>query len=160
MTALPAISLEILQRVIPFIFIPFERLAALKTGRKRPANAAPKHNASVGRRHGKKPHRQQHKQRNRGMKTGSGRRRSPHCQHATGSSRKAHREISSKQSNRASRKRAAGRMAAKHRRRRQSGHNLTIGHLLHAFAAGNRAQSQMARSLPIGAPQYKQKKQH
>jgi len=147
--------LEILQRVIPLIFIPFERLVALKTGRKRPANAAPKHSAGVGRRHGKKPHRRQHKQRNRGMKTGSGRRGSQHCQHATGSSRKAHREISSKQSNRASSKRAAGRMAAKHRRRRQSGRNLTICHLLHAFAAGNRAQSPMARSLPIGAPQCK-----
>jgi hypothetical protein len=155
MTALPAISLEILQRVIPLIFIPFERLVALKTGRKRPANAAPKHRASVGRRHGKKPHQRQHKQRNRGMKTGSGRRCSPHCQHATGSSRKAHREIRSKQSSRASSKRAAGRMAAKHRRRRQSGRNLTICHLLHAFAAGNRAQSPMAGSLPIGAPQCK-----
>jgi len=147
--------LEILQRVIPLIFIPFERLVALKTGRKWSANAAPKHNASVGRRHGKKPHRQQHKQRNRGMKTGSGRRGSPHCLHATGPSRKAHREIRSKQSNRASRKRAAGRMAAKHRRRRQSGRNLTICHLLHAFGAGNRTQSPMAGSLPIGAPQYK-----
>jgi hypothetical protein len=105
MTALPAISLEILQRVIPLIFIPFERLVALKTGRKSPANAAPKHNASVGCRHGKKPHRRQHKQRNRGMKTGSGQRRCPHCQHATASSHKAHREIRSKRSSLASRKR-------------------------------------------------------
>lgn len=69
MTALPAISLEILQRVIPFIFIPFERLAALKTGRKTLANTAPKHSAVASRLHGKKPCRRQRKQTNRGMKT-------------------------------------------------------------------------------------------
>lgn len=43
MTALPTTSLEILQRVIPLIFIPFELPTALKTGRKCPANAVPRH---------------------------------------------------------------------------------------------------------------------
>ncbi|GHD81067.1 hypothetical protein GCM10011419_26550 [Vogesella fluminis] len=34
-----------MQRSIPFIFIPFELLAALKSGRKCPANAVPRHAA-------------------------------------------------------------------------------------------------------------------
>ncbi|HEX5343049.1 MAG TPA: hypothetical protein VFX55_11175 [Duganella sp.] len=68
--------------------------------------------------------------------------------------------MTGKQSNRAGNKRATGGIAAKHRRRRQSRRNLTIRCVLHAFATGNGAQSQMARSSPISAPQCKNQKQH
>ncbi|MDC7710471.1 hypothetical protein [Vogesella indigofera] len=68
--------------------------------------------------------------------------------------------MTGKQSNLAGNKRATGGIAAKHRCRPQSGRNLTIHCILHAFAIGNGAQSPMARSSPIGAPQYKNQKQH